>query len=235
MGGDLAGRATPTRERYSAFPRGNKMPLFLPLLIWLQQIDRWCNARPILERLGQMRRLDRPLICQLGDTLRDGEHARNLLSRQLELPDRGGEQALARTIQLSGGSWPAAGVGRAGDQLLVWLATPAVSVAHALLGVGMYRFDDQVGHQCRLKRRPSLPGDDRRGCAATREVGVAGVGADARRRDVGRHAIVTADAAKDERIGQRAAAAKEGDRMVAGQRNRNSAAQVLLGRNSIQP
>jgi hypothetical protein len=66
----------------------------LPLLIWLQQIGQWRDARPILERLGQVRRLDSCLFCELGDALCDGEHARDLLGRQLELPNRRRQQAL---------------------------------------------------------------------------------------------------------------------------------------------
>ena len=103
-----------------------------------------------------MRRLDRRLFCQLGDALRDGEHARDLLGRQLELPDRGREQALARSIQRVGGSWPAACLPCAGDHVLIWLATPTTLVSHALLGAGMRGFDDQVGCECRLKRRSPL-------------------------------------------------------------------------------
>ena len=41
--------------------------LFLRCLAWLEQIDDWCDTRPIVERLGQMRHL----ICELGDALRD--------------------------------------------------------------------------------------------------------------------------------------------------------------------
>ena len=41
-------------------------------LSWFEQSDGWCNARPILERLSQLRRLDRRQICQLGDALCDG-------------------------------------------------------------------------------------------------------------------------------------------------------------------
>ena len=63
--------ATPAGKRNSAFPLGIDSLLVPPRLIWLQQIDQWRDARPILERLGQMRWLDRRLICQLGDALRD--------------------------------------------------------------------------------------------------------------------------------------------------------------------
>ena len=56
-------------------------------LTWFEQIDGWCNTRPIVERLGQMLRLDRRLFCQLGNALRDREYARDLLSCELELPD----------------------------------------------------------------------------------------------------------------------------------------------------
>ena len=110
-----------------------------------------------------MRRLDRRLLCQLGDALRDREHARDLLGRQLELPDRRREQALAGSIQCVGRSWPAACFGRAGDQLLVGLATPPAPVGHALLGAGVGGFDHQIGRQRSLKRRPPLPGDERLG------------------------------------------------------------------------
>ena len=73
-------------------------------LTWLQQIDDRRDARPILERLGQMRWLDSGLICELGNALRDGEHARDLLSCELELPDRRREQTLAGSIQRVGRS-----------------------------------------------------------------------------------------------------------------------------------
>ena len=73
--------ATPDRERDSAIPLGIDSLVVLPPLIWLQQIYDWCNTRPVLKRLGQMRRLDRRLFCELGDALGDREHARDLRGR----------------------------------------------------------------------------------------------------------------------------------------------------------
>src|SRR3982750_4219610 len=102
----------------------NQALFLLALLIWFQQIDDWRDARPILERLSEMRRLDSCLICELGNALLDGEHARDLLGRQLKLPDRRCEQTLAGSIQRIAWSWPAACFGCAGDQLLVGLSTP---------------------------------------------------------------------------------------------------------------
>jgi hypothetical protein len=49
-------------KRDSAFPLGINSLFVLPLLIWLQQINQWRDARPILKRLGQMRRLDGRLL-----------------------------------------------------------------------------------------------------------------------------------------------------------------------------
>jgi hypothetical protein len=85
-------------------------------LTWFKQIDAWCDAWPIVGHLGQMRRLDRHLFCQLGDALCDGEHARDLFSCQLELANRGGEQALACCIKLVGRSRPAACLPCTGDE-----------------------------------------------------------------------------------------------------------------------
>ena len=209
--------------------------LFLLGLAWLQQIDQWRDARPVLERLGQMGWLNRRLFGELGDALGDGEHAIDVLSRQLELPDRCCQQALARAIQFGGGSWPAACFGCAGDHLLIWLTTSTASVGHALLGAGVRGFDDQIGRQCSLKRRPPLPRDEYLGYAATGEVGVTGVPANAGCRNIGGHAVVAADAAKGERIGQPAAAAQKRDRMVAGQRHGDGTPQVLLTGNGLEP
>src|SRR6266498_2870916 len=199
-GGDVAAGATPARERDSAFPRANKTLLVLPLLIWFQQIDQWRSTRPILERLSQMRRLDRCLFCQLGDALCDGEHARDLLIRQLELPNRRCQQALACSIQCVGRTWPAACLGCTGDHLLIWLAAPPAPVGHALLGVGVGGFDHQFSCQRSPKRGPSLPCDDRLGCAATHKVRIASVPANARRCNVSRYAVGAADAPKCECI-----------------------------------
>ena len=96
--------ATPDRERDSAHPHGIDSLVVLPSLIWLQEIDDWRNTRPVLEGLGQMRRLDRRLFGELGNALGDGEHACNLFGRQLELPDRRREQTLVGSIQRVGRS-----------------------------------------------------------------------------------------------------------------------------------
>jgi hypothetical protein len=105
-------------------------------LTWFEQIDGWCNARPIVERLGPMRRLDRCLLCELSDAPCDVEYARDLLGRQLELAKRSRQQALACRIQRVGRSWLAACLGCASDQLLIWLATPTAPVSHELLDGG---------------------------------------------------------------------------------------------------
>src|SRR4051794_30520679 len=49
--------------------------LFLRCLAWLEQIDDWRDTRPILERLGQVRWLNRRLFRELGDALCDGEES----------------------------------------------------------------------------------------------------------------------------------------------------------------
>src|SRR5207249_1528762 len=149
--------------------------LLLPRLIWFQQIDQWRDARPILERLSEMRRLDRQLICELGDALRNRQHSHDLLACELELPYRRRSQAVAVSIQRGRPSRPAACLCCAGDQLLIWLATPAAPMGHALLGAGVCRFDHDVGVQRRLECWSPSPGDDRLGCAATREVGVTSI------------------------------------------------------------
>jgi hypothetical protein len=71
-----------------------------------------------------------------------------------------------------------ASVGRGGlraslarDHLLVRLATSTPSMGHALLGAGVRGFDEEVGCQRGLKRRPPLPGDEHVGRTATRKVG----------------------------------------------------------------
>jgi hypothetical protein len=174
----------------------------LPRLIWFQQIDDRRDARPILERLSEMRRLDRQLICELGDTLRNSKHACDLLGRQLELPYRRRQQVLAGRIQCVGRSCPAACFRCATDQLLIWLAASTAPVGHALLGAGVRGFDEEVGSERSPKRGPSLPGDEHLGATPAGEVGVAGIPADTGGRDVGGHAVVAGDATKRECIGQ---------------------------------
>jgi hypothetical protein len=88
---------------------------------FMEKSGAMCSAlslcvQPILERLGQMRRLDRCLLSKLGDTLCNGEHARELLSCELELLYRHREQTLADSIQRVGRSWPAARLPCAGDE-----------------------------------------------------------------------------------------------------------------------
>jgi len=211
------------------------MLLLLARRIRFQQIDGWCNARPVLKRLGQMRRMDRCLICELGDALGDGEYAGDLRGRQLELPYRRRQQALACSIQRVGRSWPAACFRRASDHVLVGFTTPPASVGHALLGATLGGFNDQVGRECSLKGGSALPGDEHLGATPAGEVGVTGVPANTRGRDIGGHDGVTADTAKGEGIGQCGTAAQKRDRMVAGQRTRDGAALVLLAGNGVQP
>jgi hypothetical protein len=126
--------------------------LFLLCLAWLQQIDDWRNTRPILECLGQLRGLNSCLFCELGNALRNRQHACDLLGRQLELPYRCRQQALAGSIQCIGWSWPAACFCRACDQLLVGFTTPPVPVGQALLGTGVGGFHHEIGCECRLER-----------------------------------------------------------------------------------
>jgi hypothetical protein len=109
------------------------------------------------------------------------------------------------------------------------------SESDELLGARVGGFDHQIGSERSPKCRPSLPGDKRFRATLAGEVGVAGVPAHTRGRDIGGHAVVTADAAKGECIGQRAATAQERDRMVAGERDADGAAQVFLARNGVQP
>src|SRR4051812_37102722 len=62
--------------------------LLLPCFAWIEQIDDWRDTRPILECLGQMRRLNHCLFCELGNALCDRKHAHDLFSCELELPNR---------------------------------------------------------------------------------------------------------------------------------------------------
>jgi hypothetical protein len=181
-----------------------------------------------------VRRLERCLLCELSDALCDGEYARYLLGRQLELANRSRQQALACRIQRVGRSWPAACLPCACNHVLIRLATPTAPVGHVLFGATLGGFDHQFSRERYLEGWPPLSGGDRFGCAATGERGVAGVPTDAGRCDIGGHAVLAADAAEGERISQRSAAAQKRDRMVAGQRHTDGAAQVLLAGNGVQ-
>lgn len=182
-----------------------------------------------------MDRSNRRDVRKLGDALGDRQYSYDLFRRELKLADRGREQALADAIQLVGRSWPPARLSCLRDQPLVGLATPPAPVGHALLGVGVGGFDHQFSCQRSPKRGPSLPCDDRLGCAATHKVRIASVPANARRCNVSRYAVGAADAPKCECIGQSGAAAQKRDRMVNGERDGDGAAQVLLTGNGVQP
>jgi hypothetical protein len=66
--------------------------------VWFDQIADCVDARPILERLCQMRWLDCSLAGQLRNALRHREQPRDLDNGELELTDGGYEQAMAGDI-----------------------------------------------------------------------------------------------------------------------------------------